>query len=111
MWYWTIVVVVGSNMGFLFSQISIKDETKASKKLKQMTNTNVSLEKCKQAEVVEVYDLDSERAPDGCAMESAYQNASVIQASLSKKSSCRKILEMEDASLEKADMLTRDLTG
>jgi len=105
------VVVVGSNMGFLFSQISIKDETKASKKLKQMTNTNVSLEKCKQAEVVEVYDLDSERAPDGCAMESAYQNASVIQASLSKKYSCRQILEMEDASLEKADILTRDLTG
>lgn len=85
-------------------EISIEDERKASKKVKQMANTNVSLEKCKQVEVVELYDRDPERAPDGCAMESAYQNASVIQASLSKESSCRQILEMEDASLEKADI-------
>jgi len=84
-------------------EISIEDERKASKKVKQMTNTNVSLENCKQVEVVGLYDLDPEHAPDGCAMESAYENASAVQASVSNQCCCRQTLEMEKTSLEKAD--------
>lgn len=87
-------------------QISVGDEGKSGKKVKQMTNTNLSLEKCKQVDVVELYDLDHERASDVCAMESAHQDASVIEASVSNQCCCRQTLEMEKASLEKADRVS-----